>query len=59
MNQHEQFIQLKEQSKEGVKAFGCLLGFIFICSAAISLIMLYSDKIDSIAEKLIIYINSL
>ena len=59
MNHQEEFIQLKEQSKEGIKAFGCLLGFIFICAAVISLIMLYSDKIDSIAEKLIIYINSL
>lgn len=57
MNQHEQFIQFKEQSKEGVKAFGCLIGFIFICAVAISLIIRYKDKIDAIAEKLITLIN--
>ena len=59
MNQHEQFIQFKEQSKEGIKAFGCLLGFIFICAVSFSLVMLYADKIDAIAEKLITYLNAL
>ena len=59
MNQHEQLIQLKEQSKEGVKAFGCLLGFIFICAVAISLIVLYKDEIDAAMEVFTNYLNSL
>ncbi len=59
MNQHEQFIQLKEQSKEGVKAFGCLLGFIFICAVAISLIICFSDQIDATMEVFTNYLNSL
>lgn len=59
MNQHDQFIQLKEQSKEGVKAFGCLLGFIFISAVAISLIILYKDEIDAEMEVFTNYLNSL
>lgn len=59
MNQHEQFIQLKEQSKEGIKAFGCLLVFIFICAAAISLIISYKDEIDAAMEVLTNYLNSI
>ena len=59
MNQHEQFIQLKEQSREGVKAFGCLLGFIFICAVAISLIISYKDEIDAAMEVFTKWINSL
>ena len=59
MHNNNEFIQLKEQSKEGVKAFGCLLGFIFICAVAISLIIRYKNEIDAIAEKLITYLNSL
>ena len=59
MNQHNQFIQLKEQSKKGVKAFGCLLGFIFICAVAISLIIRYKNEIDAAMEVFTNYLNSL
>ena len=59
MNHQDEFIQLKEQSKEGVKAFGCLLGFIFICAAAISLIICYKDEIDGAMEVFTNYLNSL
>ena len=59
MNQHEQFIQLKEQSKEGVKAFIWLLGFIFICAVAISLIIRYKNEIDAAMEVFTNYLNSL
>ena len=59
MNQHDQFIQLKEQSKEGVKAFGCLIGFIFICAVAISLIIRYKNEIDAAMEVFTNYLNSL
>ena len=59
MNQHEQFIQLKEQSKEGIKAFACLLGFIFICAVAISLIICFKDEIDAAMEVFTNYLNSL
>ena len=59
MNQHEQFIQLKEQSREGVKAFACLLGFIFICAVAITLIIRYKNEIDAAMEVFTNYLNSL
>lgn len=57
MNQQEQFIQVKEQSKEGIKAFCCLLAVIAICAVGVSLIIRYKDEIDAIAEKLITLIN--
>ena len=50
MNKQEQFINLEEQSKEGIKAFGCLLATIVICSIGVSLIILFSDKIDVLCK---------
>lgn len=52
MNKQEQFINLKEQNKEGVKAFCCLLAVIAICAIGVSLIILFSDKIDAFLIKL-------
>ena len=57
MNQQDQFIQLKEQSKEGVKAFILLLGFIFVSIVAVSLIICYSDQIDAAMEVFTNWIN--
>ena len=59
MNQHEQFIQLKEQSKEGVKAFIWLLGLILVSTVAVSLIICFSDQIDAAMEVFTNWINSL
>ena len=59
MHNNNEFIQIKEQSKEGVKAFGCLLGFIFICAVAISLIILYKDEIYAAMEVFTNYLNAL
>ena len=57
MNKQDQFIQLKEQSKEGVKAFILLLGFIFVSIVAVSLIICYSDQIDAAMEVFTNWIN--
>lgn len=58
MNNNE-FIQLKEQNKEGIKAFCCLLAVIAICAVGVSLIICYSDQIDAAMEVFTNWINAL
>ena len=59
MNSNQQFIDLKEQSKEGLKTFFWFIILLFALIGSITLIIIYSTQIDAFFERFNQLINLL